>query len=130
MKSQDGLDQVSDARGAAAEFAKEPPGLEAGHGLFAERPDLCVRAVNGLLTCGEFLPSSPVGHADSAAGALVRLVRPAGNVRVHQGLDDAVDAGRLDVVDRAGSAGETHINRPKGSVRTCTFIPCLLCLPE
>ncbi|GAA0895140.1 hypothetical protein GCM10009574_067260 [Streptomyces asiaticus] len=69
MKSQDGLDQVSDARGAAAEFAKEPPGPEAGHGLFAERPDLCVRAVNGLLTCGEFLPSSSVGHADSPVGA-------------------------------------------------------------
>ena len=29
-----------------------------------------------------------------------------------------------------GRAGEAHSSRPKGSARTCTFIPCFLCFPS
>ena len=51
---------------------------------------------------GEGLPPAPVRDADRAAGALVGLVRPAGDAGLGEGVDDAVLAGRADVVDGPG----------------------------
>ncbi len=65
------------------------------------RPDARVGDVDGLVTCGQSLPPAAEGHPDGVAGALVALVRPAGQVDVGKGIEDAVAAGRLDVVDGA-----------------------------
>lgn len=61
--------------------------------------------VYGLLTCGQSLSPAAEGHLDGAADALVALVGPAGQADVGKGIDDAVAAGRFDVVDGAGQSG-------------------------
>lgn len=94
-------------------IAQEAPGLQGRGGGFDEGPNLRVEPVDGLLTCRELLPAAPAWAAD-----------------LGESVDDAVLTGGTDVVDLAGRAGETHSSRPVGSVRTCTFMPCFLRLPE
>lgn len=57
--------------------------------------------VDGSPTCGKPLPPAAQGHPDGPTGTLVALVRPAGQARVGEGVDDAMGAGGLDVVDGA-----------------------------
>lgn len=58
MRGEDGLDEVGDSSGRAAELAEEPPGLEGGHGLLDEGADLGVGPVDRLLTGGKG-PTAP-----------------------------------------------------------------------
>lgn len=102
MQGEDGLDEGGDPGGGAPDFAQEPPVLEGRHGLLDECADLRVRAVHRLLPRGKRLLSSPVRDADCAAGAAVPLADPAGDAGLGEGVDDAVFAGRSDVVDGAG----------------------------
>gem|GEM_PF-673078 len=103
--SEDCLDEAGDACGAAAELPQEAPILQGGHGLLAQRSDPCVSSVDGLLSCGQTVPPAAEGHSDGSAGALVALVGPAGHARVVERVDQAVCAGRLDVVDGAWQGG-------------------------
>ncbi|GAA3091107.1 hypothetical protein GCM10017562_72800 [Streptomyces roseofulvus] len=64
--------------------------------------------VHRLLARGQGLPPPPAPGADRAAGTSVALVGPARDVGLGEGIDNAVFAGRADVVDGAGQAGETH----------------------
>lgn len=52
VKDENGLDDRSDAVGAAAELRKKAPALQSGHGLLAEAADLGVRAVGVCQTSG------------------------------------------------------------------------------
>jgi len=78
VEGEDGLDKAGDAGGAAPQLAQESLGLERGHGLLAQRPDSGMGAVDRLLTCGELLPATAVGHADGSAGSLVSLIGTVG----------------------------------------------------
>src|SRR5690348_15189601 len=98
MEGEDGLDEAGDSGRRAAEPAEEPPGLEGGVGLFDLGPDPCVGSVDGLLTDGEAVPPAAVREADRAACALVALVRPAVDAGLGESVDDAVLAGRPDVM--------------------------------
>jgi hypothetical protein len=64
-----------------------------------------MRGVNGPLAGGQTPPAAAEGDADGAAGALITLVRPAGQAGIGQGVDDAVGTGGFDVVDGAGQGG-------------------------
>ena len=102
MEGEDDLDEAGDSGRRAAEPAEDPPGLEGGDGLFDQGPDLCVGSVDGLLPDGEAVPPVAVWEADRAACALVALVRPAGDAGLGGSVDDAVLAGRPDVMDGTG----------------------------
>lgn len=93
MEGEDGLDKAGDAGGAAPQLTQQSPGLERGLGLLAQRPDFGVGAVDPLLTCGELLPATALGHADGSCGSLVSLVGPAANADLGQGLENAMFAG-------------------------------------
>lgn len=99
MEGEDGSDEGGDPGGGASEFTQEPPGLEGGHGLFDEGTDLRVGPVDRLLIGGQGVPAPSVRSADGAVGAAVAIVRRAGDVGSGEGVDDAVFAGRADVVD-------------------------------
>lgn len=58
MQGQDGLDEARDAGGRAPQLAEESPGLEGGDGPLDQGPDLRVGPVDGLLACGEILPTT------------------------------------------------------------------------
>jgi hypothetical protein len=94
MQGHDGSDEACDASGRAPQFAEESPGLEGGDGLLDQGPDLGMRPVDGLLTSGKCLPTSPVRDAACAPGASVSLVGPALDAGVREGADDAVVGGR------------------------------------
>lgn len=102
MKGEYGLDEAGDSGGRAPHFAEEPPGLEGGDGLLDEGSDLRVGPVHRLLARGEGLPPPPARDADRAPGTSVSLVGPARDAGLGQGVDDAVFAGRADVMDGAG----------------------------
>ncbi len=86
--------------------------------------------VDGLRAAGQVLEAASVGHAGGRSGTLVGLVRPAVEVRLGEGIEDAVFACGADVMDGSRQGGEAHSSRPAGSARTRMFIPCFLCLPE
>lgn len=123
MEGEDGLDVAGDSGGAAAKFPQQAPGLQGRHGLLAEGPDAGVRGVDRALTCREPVPPAAEGHSHGAARALVALVRPAGQARLGEGVDDAVGSGGLDVVQAPGREDEAHSSLPCGSAMTCTFMP-------
>ena len=85
--------------------------FECGHG----GSGLGLRAVHGLLARGKRLPPATVGSPDSATGALVALIGPAADAGLLECIDDAVFAGRAEVVDGAGKRGRGHNSRPNGS---------------
>lgn len=126
MQGEHGLEEAGDPGGRAPELAKEPPRLEGGHGLFDKGADLRVGPVHRLLTGGKGFPPSPARGTDRAADTPVALVGTARGA----GLDDAMFASGADVVDSAGQGRRGPQQPAKGSARTCTFIPCLLCFPE
>lgn len=74
MQGEDGLDEAGDPGGRAPERAKEPPGLEGGHGLLDEGADLGMGPIDRLLTGGKGLP--PPRGTDRAAGTPVAFGRP------------------------------------------------------
>jgi len=74
VKDEDGLHDVGDAVGAAAEFPQEPPALEGGHGLFTDTADLGVGGVVAALPSLEV--AAPERDADRSAGSLIRLDAP------------------------------------------------------
>lgn len=102
MQGEDGLEESGHAGGRAPELAEESPGFEGGHGLLDECADFGVGPVYGFLTGGKDFPATPVGGTDRAAGAPIRLVRPALDAGLGEGIDDAVFASRTDIVDGAG----------------------------
>ena len=104
MQGEDGLDKAGDPGGRAPELAEKPPGLEGGHGLLDKCADLRVGPVDGLLACGEVLPTSPVRNPDRAPGASVSLVGPAGDASVCESGDDAVFTGGPGIVDGSGQS--------------------------
>jgi hypothetical protein len=57
---------------------RQPPALEGGYGLFDQGPG--AGPVDLLLTGRERVPPAAVGHLDRAAGTLVALLGPAGQV--------------------------------------------------
>ena len=85
MEGQDGLDITGDSGGAAAEFSDEPPSLEGGHGLAAERAGLGMGDIDGSLACGELVPAASVGEADGAAGPLGVPCPPSSGCRLGPG---------------------------------------------
>jgi hypothetical protein len=129
VQSRDGLDEARDAGGRAPQRAEEPPGLEGGDGLLDQGSDFCLRPVDGLLACGEVLPTSPVRNPDRAPGTPISFVGPAGDAGVRESGGDAVFTGGPDIVDGSGQS-RRRPQQPAGSARTRTFIPCFLCLPE
>lgn len=130
MKGEDGLDEAGGPGGRAPELAKESPGLKGGHGLLGEGADLRVGPVHRLLTGGQGLPPPPARGMDRAVGTPVALVGPARDVGLGEGVDEPCSRAARTSWTAPGKAGEAHSSWPKGSARTCTFIPCLLCFPE
>jgi hypothetical protein len=61
-----------------------------------------VSDIGGLLPDGEVAVSAAEGHPYGASSALVALVAVANHAGLGQGVDDAVGAGRLEVVHGAG----------------------------
>lgn len=61
--------------------------------------------IDGLLAGGEVAVFAAEGHPHRAAGTLVALIYPTGEVCVGQDVDDAVGAGCLNVVHSAGQRG-------------------------
>ncbi|GAA3851280.1 hypothetical protein GCM10022227_05640 [Streptomyces sedi] len=114
---EDGLDELGDPGGGASQFAKEPPGLEGGDGLFDKGPDLRMGPVHRLLACGEVLLSSPARDAD----------RP---VEVHGAVEEArhrlVVGDRVTLPhlqcngDRAGAPRPTWGKREAADESACT----------
>ena len=70
-----------------------------GYGLLTNGADPHVGDADSPLTGGQRVPPSVVGNADRAPRTLVALVGLAADARAGQGADDAMRAGRLDVVD-------------------------------
>lgn len=91
VKNENGLHDVGDAVGAAAEFPQQTPALEGGQGLLADAADLGVGGVVPSLPPLE--PTAPEGDTDVVAGALVCLVGPALESGFCQGIDDPVHGG-------------------------------------
>lgn len=130
MQGEDGLDEAGDPGGRAPEFAQEPPGLEGGDGLLDKGPDLRVGPVGCLLARGEGLPPAPVGDPDRSAGTAVSLVRPAARASAGQGVDDAVLAGRADVVDGPGQGRRGPQQPAEGIGQDLHVHPVPLVLPR
>ncbi len=110
VKDEDGLHNVGDLVGATAEFPQQPPALEGGHGLLADTADLGVGTVVSPLPALE--STTPEGHADGAAGTLVRLVRPALQPCGGERVDDPVLACGGQIV---GGAGQGRGSPPQSS---------------
>lgn len=130
MEGENGLDQVGDAGGTAAELARQPPGFEGGHGPLAESADSGMGDVDSALALGQLLPAAPVGNAHGAAGTLVALA--AQRCTSNLARASMMPCVRAALMSRTapGRAGEAHSRRPNGSAMTCTFIPYFLCFPE
>lgn len=130
MQGEDALDEGGDPGGDAPDLAQESPVLEGGHGLFNECADLGVGPIHGLLT-GKKSPIAPNTGCRPCR-------RPRGiPCRPQQGVSACATASAMPCSRAArmswtapSSADEAHSSRQKGSVRTCTFMPCFLCLPE
>lgn len=60
----------------AQELAQEPPDLVGRHGLIAERADLRLGAVDGLLACGELVPGPPTGPDPVPPGGQLAAQQP------------------------------------------------------
>ncbi len=75
-----------------------------------------VGPVDGPLTGARGLPTSPAGGAHRAAGTLVRLVRRALDAGLGERVDDAVFAGRTDVMDGTGQ-GRRGPQQPTEKIR-------------
>jgi hypothetical protein len=71
VKDEDGLHDVGDPVGAAAELPQEAPPLKGGHGLFAKAADLGVGGVVAALPSLESAASKR--YPDGSAGALMLL---------------------------------------------------------
>lgn len=95
-----GLDGDADAAGGASGSPEQTPGLQLREGPFARGPQPGVVAVE-LLVVGELFTVAVVRGADGGADALVSAVREDEDLPGEAGLDDAVGAGRGQVVSAA-----------------------------
>jgi hypothetical protein len=100
----DGLGKLPSPPGTAAELAQDPPGLELGIGTLAGAAQPGMGPVGVLLRGG--LDPAPVRRADRVF-AEVALVAQRDQAAGGQGLDDAPDPGRGQVV-RMGSLREAQ----------------------
>jgi hypothetical protein len=66
VKDEDGLHDVDDPVGAAAELPEETPALQGGHGAFTEAADLGVGDVVAELP--SLGTAAPKGHPDGPTG--------------------------------------------------------------
>lgn len=71
-----------------------------------------VGPVDGPPTGGKGLPTTPAGAANRAAVTSVRLVRRALDAGLVERVDDAVFAGRTDVMDGTGQGRRAPSSRP------------------
>lgn len=117
----DGTDGDCDPGGAAAELPQEPPGLEYGHGTFAEAANLGVIAVVVSTPAAEVLATDR--DKDRRAGALVRLVGPALDVVGGEGGGYAVVPGRGQVVCGSRQCIRGPDQAPGGIGEVCPFVP-------
>lgn len=93
-----------------------PSGAQGGQPTEAEAEE----PLEALLTCEEAVPAATAGAANRAACALTALVGPAARAGLGQGVDDAVGACRLDVVDGTGKGGESPQQAADGPAPTAT----------
>ena len=127
LQSVDGLYELADAPGAAAELAENPPGLELGVRSLPGCAEFRVRAVGLFL--GFRLVLSPVGDLGvrgSLVALMARVTRPtacssASTPQIHSAFLSCTEP---------GSGPETHRMSPSGLAMTCRFMPCFVCLPE
>jgi hypothetical protein len=96
MQDRNRFDEVSDPVGAAPDFPQHTLGLQRGHGLFSDAPDLGVGGVVAALPALQLAVSDR--HPDVVAGALVGAVCVARDAGGSEGVDDAVGAGGGQVV--------------------------------
>ncbi|GAU71455.1 UmuC protein [Streptomyces sp. NBRC 110611] len=82
---------------------EDPPGLQAGDASLHGIPESSVGSVHRPLMRVEVLPwPAAVGHGEGAAGTEVSQVRQDRDAEPDAGADDAVAAGRGQVVGAAG----------------------------
>ena len=109
VKNEDGLHDVGDPVGAAAEFPRQAPAFEGGRVLLTEAADLGVGGVVAPLPSLGATASDR--DADGVAGLLVRLVGPAAEARVGESTNG--------VATKAGCCSSTPRCRTPGCGALC-----------
>lgn len=93
----DGLDSGADTPGGTSGSPEQSPGLQLRQGALAGSPQPGVVTVELLVVLGLFVVVV-IGGADSGAGTLVGPVREDEDLSGQARLDDAVGAGRGEVM--------------------------------